>query len=183
MIKKIFGLLLLAGALLTTAVRVAAQDVISGVVKDESGQTLPGATVVEKGSAKYALTDIDGKFSIPAAKEFPFTLQISITGFQQQEIEIYEQPVETVDIVLKTANVLDEVVVIGYGEQKRKDITGSVASVPIEIKSQPVASVERLLQGSVAGAVVTQTSGQPGGGVSVQIRGNNSITAGSDHCT
>ena len=148
--------------------------------KRRIGAGLPGATVVEKGSAKYALTDIDGKFSIRRAKEFPFTLQISITGFQQQEIEIYEQPTELVEVVLKTANLLDEVVVVGYGEQKRKDITGSVASVPIEIKSQPVASVERLLQGSVAGAVVTQTSGQPGGGVSVQIRGNNSITAGSD---
>jgi TonB-linked SusC/RagA family outer membrane protein len=180
MIKKIYYLIILSGSLLFGPDYARAQDVISGVVKDESGQTLPGATVVEKGSAKYALTDVDGKFSIAAAKEFPFTLQVSITGFQQQEIEIYELTTEAVEIILKTANVLDEVVVIGYGEQKRKDITGSVASVPIEIKSQPVASVERLLQGSVAGAVVTQTSGQPGGGVSVQIRGNNSITAGSD---
>lgn len=180
MIRHLFRLFLLTGLVFTGFYRASAQDAITGVVKDESGQGLPGATVVEKGSAKYALTDIDGKFSIPPAKEFPFTLQISITGFQQQEIEIYEQPTEAVEIVLKTANLLDEVVVVGYGEQKRKDITGSVASVPIEIKSQPVASVERLLQGSVAGAVVTQTSGQPGGGVSVQIRGNNSITAGSD---
>jgi TonB-linked SusC/RagA family outer membrane protein len=180
MIKKIYYLIILSGSLLFGPDYARAQDVISGVVKDESGQTLPGATVVEKGSAKYALTDVDGKFSIAAAKEFPFTIQVNITGFQQQEIEIYELTTEAVEIILKTANVLDEVVVIGYGEQKRKDITGSVASVPIEIKSQPVASVERLLQGSVAGAVVTQTSGQPGGGVSVQIRGNNSITAGSD---
>jgi TonB-linked SusC/RagA family outer membrane protein len=180
MIKKIYYLMVFSGALLLGSMHARAQDVISGVVKDESGQTLPGATIVEKGSSKYALSDVDGKFSIAAAKEFPFTLQISVTGFQQQEIEIYELTTEAVEVVLKTANVLDEVVVIGYGEQKRKDITGSVASVPIEIKSQPVASVERLLQGSVAGAVVTQTSGQPGGGVSVQIRGNNSITAGSD---
>jgi TonB-linked SusC/RagA family outer membrane protein len=180
MIKKMYYLIILSGSLLFGPDYARAQDVISGVVKDESGQTLPGATVVEKGSAKYALTDVDGKFSIAAAKEFPFTIQVNITGFQQQEIEIYELTTEAVEIILKTANVLDEVVVIGYGEQKRKDITGSVASVPIEIKSQPVASVERLLQGSVAGAVVTQTSGQPGGGVSVQIRGNNSITAGSD---
>lgn len=180
MIKKIYYLIILSGSLLFGSGYARAQDIISGVVKDESGQGLPGATVVEKGSSKYALTDVDGKFSIAAAKEFPFTLQINITGFQQQEIEIYELTSEAVEVVLKTANVLDEVVVIGYGEQKRKDITGSVASVPIEIKSQPVASVERLLQGSVAGAVVTQTSGQPGGGVSVQIRGNNSITAGSD---
>lgn len=173
-------LIALLGTLILASPLVMAQDVITGVVKDESGQGLPGATVVEKGTAKYALTDIDGKFSIPAAKEFPFTVQINVTGFQQQEIEIYELTTEAVEVVLKTSNLLDEVVVIGYGEQKRKDITGSVASVPLEIKSQPVASVERLLQGSVAGAVVTQTSGQPGGGVSVQIRGNNSITAGSD---
>ncbi|WP_229214895.1 SusC/RagA family TonB-linked outer membrane protein [Dyadobacter bucti] len=173
-------LIVLLGTLIFTSSLVMAQDVITGIVKDESGQGLPGATVVEKGTSKYALTDIDGNFSIPAAKQFPFTIQINVTGFQQQEIEIYELTTEAVEVVLKTSNLLDEVVVIGYGEQKRKDITGSVASVPLEIKSQPVASVERLLQGSVAGAVVTQTSGQPGGGVSVQIRGNNSITAGSD---
>jgi TonB-linked SusC/RagA family outer membrane protein len=173
-------LIALLGTLIFTSSLVMAQDVITGIVKDESGQGLPGATVVEKGTSKYALTDIDGKFSIPAAKQFPFTIQINVTGFQQQEIEIYELTTEAVEVVLKTSNLLDEVVVIGYGEQKRKDITGSVASVPLEIKSQPVSSVERLLQGSVAGAVVTQTSGQPGGGVSVQIRGNNSITAGSD---
>lgn len=180
MIIKNLRLILLLGTLAFTSTLGRAQDIISGIVKDETGQGLPGATVVEKGSSKYVQTDLDGKFSIPAAKEFPFTIQVNITGFQQQEIEIYELPAELVEIVLKTANLLDEVVVIGYGEQKRKDITGSIASVPLEIKSQPVASVERLLQGSVAGAVVTQTSGQPGGGVSVQIRGNNSITAGSD---
>jgi len=180
MIKKNIYLIGLLGVLIFTTSWVKAQDVIKGVVKDESGQGLPGATVVEKGTTKFATTDIDGKFTLPAGKVFPFTIQINITGFQQQEIEIYELTDESVEVVLKTANLLDEVVVIGYGEQKRKDITGSVASVPLEIKSQPVASVERLLQGSVAGAVVTQTSGQPGGGVSVQIRGNNSITAGSD---
>ena len=166
--KKKFYPLWLLGALLLIVSQIKAQDAITGVIKDDTGQGLPGATVVEKGSSRYALTDVDGKFSIAAAKEFPFTLQINMTGFQTQEIEIYELTTETVEVTLKTANLLDEVVVVGYGEQKRKDITGSVASVPIEIKSQPVASVERLLQGSVAGAVVTQTSGQPGGGVSVR---------------
>ena len=180
MVRKKFYLIWLLGVLLLAYTSAEAQDVIKGVVKDESGQALPGATVVEKGSNKYSLTDIDGNFSIAAAKEYPFTLQINITGFQQQEIDIYELSAEKIEVILKTSNLLNEVVVIGYGEQKRKDITGSVSSVPAEIKSQPVVSVERLLQGSVAGAVVTQTSGQPGGGVSVQIRGNNSITAGSD---
>ncbi|QRQ99881.1 SusC/RagA family TonB-linked outer membrane protein [Dyadobacter sandarakinus] len=178
--KKHFYLIWLLGVWLLSTQLVQAQDVINGIVKDDSGQGLPGATINEKGTSRAVVTDVDGKFSIAPAKEFPFTLQINMTGFQQQEVEIYELSDEAVEVTLKTANLLDEVVVIGYGEQKRKDITGSVASVPIEIKSQPVASVERLLQGSVAGAVVTQTSGQPGGGVSVQIRGNNSITAGSD---
>ncbi|MCE7064082.1 TonB-dependent receptor [Dyadobacter sp. CY326] len=180
MIIKNLRLVFLLGALVFTSTFVQAQELISGVVKDETGQGLPGATINEKGTSRAVTTDLDGKFSIAPAKEFPFTLQINMTGYQTQEIEIYELTAEAVEISLKTANLLDELVVIGYGEQKRKDITGSVASVPIEIKSQPVASVERLLQGSVAGAVVTQTSGQPGGGVSVQIRGNNSITAGSD---
>lgn len=180
MIFKNLCLVLLLGTLVFASTLVNAQDVINGIVKDEAGQGLPGATVVEKGTNKYAVTDVDGKFTIPAGKEFPFTIQVNITGYQQQEIEIYELTTEVAEVVLKTANLLDAVVVIGYGEQKRKDITGAVSSVPIEIKSQPVVSVERLLQGSIAGAVVTQTSGQPGGGVSVQIRGNNSITAGSD---
>ena len=177
--KNIY-LIALLGTLVFASAFANAQDIISGIVKDETGMGLPGATIVEKGTSRNTVTDVDGKFSIPAGKEFPFTLQINITGFQQQEIEIYELSDEPVEVVLKTANLLNEVVVIGYGEQKRKDITGSVSSVPIEIKSQPVVSVERLLQGSIAGATVTQTSGQPGGGVSVQIRGSNSITAGSD---
>ncbi len=178
--KKNLRLIWLLGTLIFTSSLVKAQDVITGIIKDEAGQGLPGATIVEKGTTKYAASDVDGKFSIAAGKVFPFTLQINVTGFQQQEIEIYELTAEAVEVTLKTANLLDELVVIGYGEQKRKDITGSVSSVPLEIKSQPVVSVERLLQGSIAGATVTQTSGQPGGGVSVQIRGSNSITAGSD---
>lgn len=180
MTKKNFYLIWLLGILLLSASGLRAQDVINGIVKDDTGQGLPGATIVEKGTSRAVVSDIDGKFSIPAAKQYPFTLQINVTGFQQQEIDIYEQTSEAVEVVLKTANLLNEVVVIGYGEQKRKDITGSISSVPQEIKSQPVVSVERLLQGSIAGATVTQTSGQPGGGVSVQIRGSNSITAGSD---
>ncbi|WP_221392434.1 TonB-dependent receptor [Dyadobacter sp. NIV53] len=180
MIKKNFYLIWLLGAFIFSTSALQAQDVITGIVKDDTGQGLPGATIVEKGTSRSTVSDIDGKFSIAAAKEYPFTLQINVTGFQQQEIEIYELTTEVVEVVLKTANLLNEVVVIGYGEQKRKDITGSISSVPLEIKSQPVVSVERLLQGAIAGATVTQTSGQPGGGVSVQIRGSNSITAGSD---
>jgi len=157
-----------------------AQDKVKGIVKDDDGQPLPGATIVVKGTSLYAVTDPNGGFVIDAAKTLPFTIQVNSVGYRTEEIEVYEITDETAEIMLKSDNMLDEIVVIGYGEQKRKDITGSVASVPAELKLQPVASVERILQGAVAGAIVTQTSGQPGGGVSVQIRGSNSINASSD---
>ncbi|SKC83870.1 SusC/RagA family TonB-linked outer membrane protein [Ohtaekwangia koreensis] len=157
-----------------------AQEKLAGSIKDEGGDPLPGATIVLKGTSSYAVTDTEGNFSIAPAKEFPFILQVNLVGYKQQEIEIYELTEESTDITLQIENILNEIVVIGYGEVKRKDITGSVASVPAELKAQPVSSPERLLQGATAGVQVTQTSGQPGGGVSIQIRGNNSITAVSD---
>jgi len=157
-----------------------AQETVTGVVKDASGQTIPGATIVLKGTARYAATDLDGKFSIPAPDDFPFTLQVNLTGYQQQEIDIYELTGEPAEVVLKTANVLDEVVVIGYGTQKKGDITGSVASVPQLALKQPISSFDRALQGAAAGVQVTQTSGQPGSAVSIRIRGGNSITGGNE---
>ncbi len=157
-----------------------AQDVVRGVVQDDGGGPLPGATVFIKGSNTSAVADADGAFTITAAQELPFTLIVNSVGYKTQDVEIYELSSEIIEVALKSDNILDEVVVIGYGELKRRDITGSVASIPDELKSQPVASLERLLQGAVAGAIVTQTSGQPGGGVSVQIRGSNSINASSD---
>lgn len=157
-----------------------AQETVTGVVKDASGQTIPGVTVVLKGTSRYAATDLDGKFSIPAPDDFPFTLQVNLTGYQQQEIDIYELTGEPAEVVLKTANVLDEVVVIGYGTQKKGDITGSVASVPQLALKQPISSFDRALQGAAAGVQVTQTSGQPGAAVSIRIRGGNSITGGNE---
>lgn len=175
--RKILPILIV----LTSVVNlVFAQQVIKGVIKDDSGEVLPGSTVFIKGTNASAVADVNGEFSISAAKEFPFSLVVNAVGFKTQDIEIYELPEDILDVALKSDNILDEVVVIGYGELKRKDITGSVASIPTELKAQPVASVERLLQGAIPGAIVTQTSGQPGGGVSVQIRGSNSITASSD---
>ena len=152
---------------------------LSGKIIDEkTKEPLIGATVQIKGTTNGAATDIDGKFALKTGQKLPYTLLVNYVGYSPLEVLA---TTNTISIELKeNASQLSEVVVVGYGTQKRSDITGSIASVPLEIKNQPVASVERLLQGSVAGAIVTQTSGQPGGGVSVQIRGNNSITAGSD---
>jgi TonB-linked SusC/RagA family outer membrane protein len=177
MFKKFSFLLLFVVGLLT---KIYAQEVVKGSVKDDSGQTLPGATVVLKGSSKYAVTDVSGEFSIASAKDFPFTLVVNMTGYEAQEIDIYELSDEPTDVVLKSANVLDKVVVIGYGTQKKGDLTGSIASISPTALKQPISSFERALQGAAAGVQVTQVSGQPGSAVSIRIRGGNSITGGNE---
>ncbi|MGM9509099.1 SusC/RagA family TonB-linked outer membrane protein [Larkinella sp. GY13] len=152
---------------------------LSGRVIDEkTREPLIGASVQIKGTTNGAITNTDGKFDLKTGQTLPFTLVVNYIGYTSREVAAVSN---TIEILLReNVNQLSELVVVGYGTQKRSDITGSIASIPAEVKAQPVASAERLLQGAVAGAVVTQTSGQPGGGVSVQIRGNNSITAGSD---
>jgi TonB-linked SusC/RagA family outer membrane protein len=157
-----------------------AQDLIKGVIHDDSGQTLPGATVVIKGTSTYAAADLNGEFSVKPPKELPFTLVVNMVGFQSQEVDVYEIFDEKLTIQLQLDNILNEVVVVGYGEQKRSDFTGSVASIPTELKTLPVSSPERLLQGSVSGVQVIQSSGQPGGSVSIRVRGGTSITAGNE---
>ena len=148
------------------------------IVDEKTKEPLIGATVQIKGTTNGAATDVNGTFFLKTGQTLPFTLIVTYVGYKTREFAAISNSVN-IELEENTGQ-LGEVVVIGYGTQKRSDITGSISSVPLEIKNQPVASVERLLQGSVAGAIVTQTSGQPGGGVSVQIRGNNSITAGSD---
>jgi TonB-dependent starch-binding outer membrane protein SusC len=188
MMKKIYQYLkptILLVSLLSMAFYSQAQDAkqeitLKGKLIDEiSGEALIGATVFIKGSKIATQTDENGAFELKTTREVPFTLSVAYVGYQSKEIEIYEED-QNIEFKVRSQRALSEVVVVGYGEQKRSDITGSVSSLPTELKTQPVGSVERLLQGAVAGAIVTQTSGQPGGGVSVQIRGNNSITAGSD---
>lgn len=159
---------------------VTAQDVIRGIVKDETNQEMPGATIFIKGTTNAAVSDAEGRFSIKAPKVFPFTITISLVGYKSQDVEIYELSEEDIEVSLNLDNVLNEIVVVGYGTQKREDFTGSVASVPTDLKLQPVSSPERLLQGSISGVQVTQSSGQPGAGVSVRVRGGTSITAGNE---
>ncbi len=173
-------LLLLAFTFMSIHLHAQTETTIKGKVIDgATKETAVGVIIHIKETTIGTTTDLDGNFELKTTKSLPFTIIANGVGYEQKEIEIFEEG-EPLQIVLSSSNVLGEIVVVGYGEQKRKDVTGSISSIPAELKAQPVASVERLLQGAVAGAVVTQTSGQPGGGVSVQIRGNNSITAGSD---
>ncbi len=170
-----FAIVLLAGI----SGSAHAQQKLAGSVRDAGGEPLPGVNIVSEKAKIFSVTNLEGKYEIEI-KEFPVTLVFSFVGLRAEEVALDKLPAGALDIVLQNANNLNELVVVGYGQQRRSDITGSVASVPLELRSQPVASVERLLQGTIPGVVVTQTSGQPGGGVSVQVRGNNSINAGSD---
>lgn len=147
------------------------QKTIKGTVKDAAGEPIIGANVIVKGTTIGVITDIDGNFTlqIPANG----TLQISYIGYLNQEIKIGAQT--SYDVVLQEDNkTLDEVVVVGYGVQKKVNLTGSVASVDFEeqAKSRPVTNVSSALAGLSSGVQVMQTSGQPGeDGASIKIRG------------
>jgi TonB-linked SusC/RagA family outer membrane protein len=148
---------------------------ISGVVKsDTDGSFLIGVTVRVKGTNTGTITNSDGAYSLQA--ENGQTLVFSYIGFKTQEIAVKNQKVINVTLAEDTKSV-DEVVVIGYGAVKRKDVTGSVSSVSSDEirRSQPV-TIEQSLQGRIPGMVVQQVSGQPGGGFSVQVHGTTGFS-------
>jgi TonB-linked SusC/RagA family outer membrane protein len=158
-----------------------AQEKVAGVIKDEEGQPVPGATVVIKGTTAYTVSDVEGRFAIAAPKELPFTLQVNFVGFKPQEVEIYELSSESADIFLKIDNVLNEVVVIGYDTRQRKDVIGSISKIdPIDVKNIPTGSFDAQLQGKVPGVQISSNTGVPGETVNVRVRGATSINADVD---
>lgn len=170
--------LLLFAFFSTISQLLLAQDKVEGFIKDESGEPLPGATILIKGTSQYVVTDVHGKFSINAAKELPFTLSVSSIGYQAQEIEIYELSAEPAEVVLKNNNILNEVVVIGYGTQERKDLIGSITKVdPSETQNIAVGGIDAQLQGKVSGVQISSSSGVPGEVSNIRVRGATSINA------
>lgn len=151
---------------------------ISGKVKDARGSAVIGASVVVKGTQTGATTDSEGSFSFNAP-ESATTLTISAVGFTPLDVSI---TAGAIDITLTESAVdLNEVVVVGYGTARRRDITGAVASVKAKDFNQGIqTSPDQLIQGKVAGVQILNNSGQPGGGTTVKIRGNSSIRAGSN---
>ena len=157
-------------SLMFTSLQLLAQEkTVTGTVHDDKDKPVLGASVMIKGTSKGTTTDNDGKFSIQAADNA--TLTISYVGFAIQEIDLKGR--SSLDVKLGAANQsLNEVVVIGYGQQKKQDLTGSVAVISGNtLKDQPVTNVDQKLTGQVAGVQVNQTTGTPGGGSSIQIRG------------
>ena len=149
---------------------------VSGTVTAD-GQPLPGATVLVKGTTQGTSTDFDGNFTINADSKS--TLVISYVGYESKEVLVGNQ--KQINVTLVQDNTLDEVVVIGYGTQRKSDLTGSVSSVSSEdIAAVPVARVDQALQGRASGVQVTQTSGAPGAGTVIRVRGGNSITGSNE---
>ncbi|MDR0566367.1 MAG: TonB-dependent receptor plug domain-containing protein, partial [Prevotellaceae bacterium] len=172
-------------ALLLGANAAAAQSGVSiagKVLDDRTKSVAVGATVKVAGSALGAIVGADGSFGF-TVRALPVSLEVSLLGYRTLELDVYEAPAEPLLIYLvEDFNALSEVVVVGYGTQKRNEITGSLASVPLANLQQASAtpSFDNLLSGAVAGVHVTQSSGQPGASSSIRIRGGNSITGGNE---
>ncbi len=149
--------------------------VLTGNVSDESGVALPGVTVLIKGTSNGTTTGADGSFSL-TIPDGGTTLVVSYIGYLTQEIPILNQ--SKIDVLLKLdTKALDEVVVVGYGTQKKKDLTGAVASVNVEdTRLQPNTNVSQILRGTTAGVQVID-NGRPGQSGTIRIRGINSISA------
>ncbi len=154
-----------------------AQSTITGTVKDTDGEMLIGATVAIKGTQKGTQTDVDGKFSL----EIPVgatNILVSYAGHVTQDIEIGNR--STIDVVLSLTET-EEVVVVGYGSQLKKNFVGAAAIVDAEaMEKLPVLTINQAMQGQAAGVQVISSSGMPGGGISVRVRGQTSLSAGNN---
>lgn len=178
MVKRLFIATFVAiGPLLAVA-----QNVITGHIKDvRTGDALIGASVIVKSEkGQGVVTDVDGNFSLQTKVEAPLTLRVEYVGYRPLDVDVYdfEEPVEIA--LVDNANKINEVVVVGYGTQKRIELTSSISTVGKDVLNQPLSSVENALQGAVAGLNVSTTSGQPGAVSNIRIRGGNSITGGNE---
>lgn len=159
----------------------AQQRKVTGrVTADEDGSPVPGVTVLVKGTTNIGtITDTNGDFSL-SVPQTGATLRFSFLGKIPREIPVGSGNV--INVVMKSSTVgLDEVVVVGYGTQKKSDLTGAVSTVTGEkLRNTVTTNIDQALQGRVAGVQVTQNSGQPGGAASLRIRGSSSITGSSE---
>ena len=170
--KRIFSSL---GLILFSVSFVLAQVLVKGTVKDNLGEGVPGASVQVKGTSQGTITDLDGKFAFSVPNKNA-TIVISFIGYitVEQKVDTQKPMVITLREDTKT---LDEVVVVGYQEVRKRDLTGSVAKANMnDVLTAPVASFDQALGGRIAGVNVTSGEGMPGGTMNIVIRGNNSLT-------
>ena len=160
-----------------------AQTTITGHITDaRTGEPLIGASLIPKNSKELgAATDIDGSFTLQTHVKLPLTLSVQYVGYRPQDVDVYDAE-EPLDIQLVPGgNRLSEVVVVGYGTQKRTQLTGSVTTVGSDVFAHAqTATLDGALSGQVAGLNVTASSGQPGADSSIRIRGGNSVNASNE---
>ena len=154
----------------------AQQLTVKGQVVDQQNEPLIGVSVLEKGTSVGTITDMDGNFTINTAPGR--TLQFSYVGYKSQDVAAKA----TMKVVMQEDNeVLDEVVVIGYGSVKRKDVTTAISSVSTkDLDQRPIVSAAQAIQGKAAGVSVIQPTGQPGGEMSIRVRGTTSMNGSND---
>ncbi len=164
-------------AILLSSLAVMAQSVVSGTVRDGKGNGLSAVTVTAKGTNTAVLTDATGSFSITVPRDVK-SLVISYVGFSDQEFVISGQT--SLDVVLQeNVQSLNDVVVVGYGTARRKDVTGAVANISSkDFSSGVISNPMQQIQGKVAGLVITQPGGDPNQNVVIRLRGQTSLTGG-----
>ncbi|MEX2511511.1 MAG: TonB-dependent receptor [Cyclobacteriaceae bacterium] len=157
-----------------------AQSTVSGVVRSEGDmETIPGVSVLVKGTTRGSVTDLEGQFTVQASPGE--VLSVSYIGYTTQEVTVQSGRSEYEIVLASSMSDLTEVVVVGYGSQLKKEITGSVQTITgDDLMDIPVPQMAQKLQGQLAGVQINQTTGKPGQGMNVRIRGQLSVSAGSD---
>ncbi|MBQ8521569.1 MAG: TonB-dependent receptor [Bacteroides sp.] len=173
--KRMWSHIMLVALFLLNSTWAFAQSTVNGVVKDSAGEPLIGVNVLEKGTTNGTVTDVDGKFTLNVAPGK--TLIISYIGYQSQEVKA----ARNLNIILKEdTELLDEVVVVGYGSMTRKDVTSSITTVKADkLNVGTYTDPAQLLQGKVPGLTITQSSDPNGGTSSIQLRGASSLRSGA----
>lgn len=176
LLTRSYKLLLTLLVLLMSTNAFAQRLTATGKVVDAAGLEVIGASVLEKGTTNGVVTNLDGEFSLSVGQNA--TLVISFIGYKTIEVKA----ATNMNITLQEDNeLLDEVVVIGYGSVKRKDVTTAVSTVSTkDLDQRPIVSAAQALQGKAAGVSVMQPSGEPGGGMSIRVRGTTSFNGSND---
>ena len=180
LLRKIVVLLMALPLFLPSVVAQTKEGTVQGVVSDENGKPMPGASVIVAGTSRGTTTSADGSYTIRAREGE--MLEFQFLGYEKQQFKVHKAT-SRIDVKMAPDKklLMDEVVVIGYGTVKKTDMTGSVANVKMsDIKDVPVLSVDQALQGRIAGADIMSTTGEPGSTTSIRIRGTRSISASNE---
>ncbi|HXS58790.1 MAG TPA: TonB-dependent receptor plug domain-containing protein, partial [Hanamia sp.] len=153
---------------------------VTGQIKSSDGTGIAGVSVQEKGSKNGTATNTSGSFSLNVTNPNA-TLEISSLGYTSQDIPLSGRSSISVTLAPSSAKSLDQVVIVGYGSQRKKYLTGAVSVISsADISDRPIVNVGEALQGKAAGVEVTSNSGKPGAGLTIRVRGSSSISAGND---